>query len=43
MQAVIEEFKSYKKSKVRLRWVIESKMKIEGYVYSSDLLEVYYA
>ena len=39
----IMEFDVYRKSKVRLRWIIENKLKIEEYIYSSDLLEVYYA
>jgi len=40
---IISEFDVGGKSKVRLRWVVEEKMKIEGHFYSSDLLEIYYA
>ena len=40
---IVAEFDVHGKSKVRLRWIIENKMNIDGYVYSSDLLEVYYA
>ena len=43
ISAIVSEFDAFGKSNVRLRWIIEEKLKIEGYVYSSDLLEVYYA
>ena len=42
IDSIIEEFEVNHKSKVRIRWIIEEKMKIEGYVYSSDILEIYY-
>ena len=39
---VVAEFNVHDKSKVRLRWIIENKMNVKGYVYSSDILELYY-
>ncbi len=42
IKRIEDEFKIHKASKVRLRWVLENRMSITNYVYSSDLLEIFY-
>jgi hypothetical protein len=40
---IINEFNVHGKSKVRIRWIVEERMKVRSFVYSSDILEIYYA